>query len=424
MVNQSPSPASPWTFWRVVWATLVLVALGLSFWLLYRFHQVLFILFIAIIMGTVLRPPVSWLQRRGIPGVASVILVYLLLLALLVGFALLLVPVIVEQTTTISAAIPDSYQNLRDSIVGHPNALITQLGRFLPAELSLLDPGQSTGEELLDTAGQALGYLGSASRAAFVGAAILLLAFYWTLDGPRTMRSLLLLVPIGQRESGRDLITAMETKVGAYVAGQSLLSLIIGLLALTAYLIIGLPYALVLALVAGVMEAVPLVGPLLGAIPAALVALTLGPDKLGWVVVATIVIQQLENSLLVPRVMRKAVGVNPFVSLLALFAFSSLLGVPGALMAIPMAAIIQILLNRFVFARSALQSEHAGGRDLGSRLRYEAQDLAQDLRRQARLSRAGSDHAIRQTDQVMDEIETLATDLDLLLAETKGTGGA
>ncbi|HSM55519.1 MAG TPA: AI-2E family transporter [Candidatus Sulfomarinibacteraceae bacterium] len=422
MAIQSPSHASPWTFWRVVWATLVLVALGLSFWLLYRFHQVLFILFIAIIMGTVLRPPVSWLQRRGIPGVAGVILVYLLLLALLIGFALLLVPVIVEQTTTLAVAVPDSYQSLRDWIVGHPNPLITQFSRFLPATLSLLDPGQSTGQEMLDTAGQALGYLGSASKGVFTGAAILLLAFYWTLDGPRTVRSLLLVAPVSKREGVRELITAMETKVGAYVAGQSLLSLIVGLLALIAYLIIGLPYALVLTLVAGVMEAVPLVGPLLGAIPAALVALTLGPDKVVWVVVATVVIQQLESSLLVPRVMRQAVGVSPFVSLLALFAFSSLLGIAGALMAIPMAAIIQILLNRFVFERGAMEPELSGGRDLGSRLRYEAHDLARDLRHQARRTRAGSDRTIRQTDLVLDEIETLATDLDTLLAETNGTG--
>ncbi len=424
MTSQSPSHSAPWTFWRVVWATLVLVAVGLSFWLLYRFHQALFILFIAIIMGTVLRPPVSWLQRRGIPGVAGVMLVYLLLLALLIGFALLLVPVIVEQTTTIAAAVPDSYQSLRGWIVGHPNPLITQLSTFLPATLSFLDPGQSTGQELLDAAGQALGYLGSASKGVFTGAAILLLAFYWTLDGPRTIRSLLLLAPISQRERGRELITAMETKVGAYVAGQSLLSLIVGLLALIAYLIIGLPYALVLALVAGVMEAVPLVGPLLGAIPAALVALTLGPDKLGWVVVATLFIQQIENSLLVPRVMRKAVGVNPFVSLLALFAFSSLLGIAGALMAIPMAAIIQILLNRFVFERGALEPKLSGERDLRGRLRYEAQDLARDLRHRARRTSAGSDRTIRQTDLVMDEIEILITDLDMLLAETDRTGVA
>jgi hypothetical protein len=140
---------------------------------------------------------------------------------------------------------------------------------------------------------------------------------------------LLLLVPTGQRERIRDLVSAMETKVGAYVAGQGILCLVIGILALVAYLLIGLPYPLVLALVAGVMEAVPMVGPLLGAIPAAVIALSIAPSKLVWVIVATIVIQQVENSLLVPRVMRKAVGVNPFVSLLALFAFSSLPALPA-----------------------------------------------------------------------------------------------
>ena len=124
-------------------------------------------------------------------------------------------------------------------------------------------------------------------------------------------------------------------------------------MALVAYLLIGLPNALVLALVAGVLEAVPLLGPLLGAIPAAVIALSIAPSKLIWVVVATVVIQQLENAVLVPRVMRKAVGVNPFVSLLAMFALSSLFGIAGALMAIPIAAMVQLLLDRFVFGPTA-----------------------------------------------------------------------
>ena len=139
-------------------------------------------------------------------------------------------------------------------------------------------------------------------------------------------------------------------------------------------------------------------------------------------VVATIVIQQLENSLLVPRVMHKAVGVNPFVSLLAFFAFSSLLGLPGALMAIPMAAIIQLLLDRYVFHAAMLESEVTGGRDYASRLRYEAQDLAQDLRKQARLKKNGSEGWVKQIDQVMDEIEAITTDLDSLLAQVKTPG--
>ena len=165
-----------------------------------------------------------------------------------------------------------------------------------------------------------------------------------------------------------------------------------------------------------------MVGPLLGAIPAALVALSIAPSKLVWVVVATLVIQQVENSLLVPRVMRKSVGVNPFVSLLALFAFSSLLGIAGALMAIPIAAIIQLLLDRYIFGPGAVEPEVSAGRDYASRLRYDAQDLAQDLRKQARLKKGGSDLRVKQIDQVMDEIEAITTDLDSLLAQVKTPG--
>ena len=160
-----------------------------------------------------------------------------------------------------------------------------------------------------------------------------------------------------------------------------------------------------------------MVGPLLGAVPAALVALSIAPGKLVWVIVATVVIQQVENTLLVPRVMRKAVGVNPFVSLLAIFAFSSLLGLPGVLMAIPIAAIVQILLDRFVFHPGTMEAEVSVGRDYASRLRYEAQDLAQGLRKQARLHKEGPEKWIEQTDQVMDEIEAITTDLDSLLAQ-------
>jgi hypothetical protein len=127
----------------------------------------------------------------------------------------------------------------------------------------------------------------------------------------------------------------------------------------------------------------------------------------------------LENTLLVPRIMRKAVGVNPFVSLLALFAFGTLFGVAGALMAIPTAAMLQLLFNRFVFGPEASEPEGTSGRDSTSRLRYAAQDLAQDLRKQARLSKSGSTLRVKQLDQVMDEIETITTDLDALLVQSR-----
>jgi predicted PurR-regulated permease PerM len=400
-----------------MWATLVLVFIILGFWLLYRFNQVVFILFIAIVIGTLLRPAVAWLHQRGLPRIAGIILVYFLLLILLTGFLLLLLPLIVEQGTTIAAAVPGYYHSLREWMVNYPNPLIVRLSEFLPAVLPSLSPVQQTGPQVMDSAGQVLGYATSAARASFIAIVVLVLAYYWTLDGPRTIQSLLLLVPQNKRETISELILAMEDKVGSYMAGQGVLCLVIGMLSLLAYSLIGLPNALVLALLAGVLEAVPMIGPLLGAIPAGLVALTLGPGKLVWVILATVVIQQLENSLLVPRVMKKAVGVNPFVTLLALFAFSSLFGIAGALMAIPMAAIIQLVLERFVFHPAAMEPEASPGRDYASRLRYEAQDLAQDLRKQARLKKRGSEQKIKQIDQVMDEIETLTTDLDALLAQ-------
>jgi predicted PurR-regulated permease PerM len=405
-----------------MWATLVLAFVALGFWLLYRFYQVVFILFVAIVIGTVIRPVVAWLYSRGVPRIVGVILVYFLLLALLTSFVLLLFPLVVEQGTTIAAAVPGYYQSLHEWVGNNPNPWIVRLSEFLPATLPGMEPIQQTGEQMLASAGQALGLVASAAKVILIATAILLLAFHWTLDGPRTIQSLLPLLPRSQRASISELISAMETKVSFYLAGQSVLCLVIGILALVAYLLIGLPNALVLALVAGVMEAIPLVGPLLGAIPAAAIALSIAPTKLVWVIVATLVIQQLENSVLVPRVMRKAVGVNPFVSLLAIFAFSSIFGIAGALMAIPIAAMMQLFLDRYVFHPGTLESETSSGRDFASRLRYEAQDLAQDLRKQARLHKGGSDLTIKQTDQVMDEIEAITTDLDALLGQVNTSG--
>jgi len=406
-----------WTFRRVVWATLVLVFIIFCFWLFFRFYQVVFILFIAIVMGTVIRPIVTWLQRRGLSRFIGVILVFLLIFSLVVSFLLLLFPLIVEQGTTILAALPGYYQNLRGWMTENPNPLFGQLGKSIPLSLTGLDPLQQTGQQFLVSMGQGFGYISTAFEALFMSLAILLLIIYWILDGPRIIQTMLLFVPAYKRVSINELISAMETKVGFYIAGQGVLCLVIGIMSLIAYLIIGLPNALVLALVAGVLEAVPMIGPVLGAVPAGVIALSISPDKLGWVIVSSIVIQQLENSLLVPRIMRKAVGVNPLVTLLSFFAFSSLFGIAGSLMAIPIAAIIQLILNHYVFNPETKEPELSDSRDYASRLRYEAQDLAEDLRKQARIKIEGSDLRIKQIDQVMDEIEAVTTDLDSLLAQ-------
>lgn len=424
MSLQSTSFTNQWSFRRVVWATLVLGFIVFGFWLVYRFYHVLFILFVAIVLGTVIRPIITWVNKRGMHRKLAMLIVFVLFLALLAGFLVLLVPLIINQGKTILAEVPGYYQGLRQWAANSSNQLIIRLSEFLPATftLSVLQPSIQTGQQVLASAEQALTYLSTAVKVLFVAVSLIMLTYHWTLDGPQKIQSLLLFLPKNKRENINELISSMETKVGLFVLGQTFLCLVIGVMALIVYLIIGLPNALVLALVAAVMEAVPMLGPFLGAIPASVIALSISPLKLVWVVAGTIVIQQLENNLLVPRVMRKAVGVNPFVSLLAIFAFSSLFGIAGALMAIPIAAIIQLLLDRFIFQKIESEPEKSTGRDTASRLRYEAQDLAQDLRKQARLTKMGSDLNIKQIDQVMDEIETIATDLDALLARVTPQG--
>ena len=244
---------------------------------------------------------------------------------------------------------------------------IVRFSQFLPLTLPTLSTIQQTGEQVLVFAGMAAGYVGSAARGFFLATAVLLLAFHWTLEGPRTIQLLVLLLPKDHRENIGQLISAMSTKVGFYIIGQVVLCLVIGVLALAAYLIIGLPNALVLAFLAGVMEAVPLIGPLLGAIPAGVIALSIGPINLVWVIIATVVINNWKTLCLCRASCAKQLAsIRSFHSCRSLPSapFSVLLGP----LAIPIAAILQLLLDRFVFHPAALEPDISPERDYTSRL--------------------------------------------------------
>src|SRR5690349_8596447 len=176
MATDTVSPAYNWTFRRVVWATLVLVSVIFCFWLLYRFYQVLFILFVAIVIGTVIRPIVTWLYAKGMPRIVGVILVFLLLLILLAGFLWLLFPLIFEQSSTLAKDMPNYYQSLRTSLIHYPNSLLIRVGQLLPGALpSLNAPVAQTGEQVVASAGQVLGYILSVAQVIFTTIVILVL---------------------------------------------------------------------------------------------------------------------------------------------------------------------------------------------------------------------------------------------------------
>jgi predicted PurR-regulated permease PerM len=312
---------------------------------------------------------------------------------------------------------------LKAALMSSPLLVIRQIAEQMPAQINLAPTlaASPTTSGAVDTVGQVLDVTGTILNGLFTLTGLLLIGFYWTLEGDHAVRALILPLPGDQRESTRDVLKEVETRVGGYVRGQGFLALVVGAAALVVYLLIGLPAALAVALLAGLFELIPVLGPTLGAIPAVLVAFAYDPSKVIWVIIATAVIQLVENNVLAPRVMHKTVGVNPVVTLLAIVAFGALFGFAGLLLAIPMAAVIQVILDRSLLRPQASGLEVPAGRDRLSKLRYEAQEYVVDIRNLAQHKQTGTVQA--EFDQVEDTLEAIAMDLDRALAEAALTEG-
>jgi predicted PurR-regulated permease PerM len=389
----------------VVAGTLTAVLVVGAMLLFVEFLPAFLSLFVAVLLASAVQPLVARLERRMRRDRAA-LLVHVAIVALAFGFAVLLLPVLVEQVRSLWSSLPGLYVSLREQMAASDSASLQRMAAALPPTIAV-GGGVSAGSLSFALAG--LGRLGSGMLTA---AAILVLSYSWSVEGERTIRSLLLLLPMERRQDVADLVSAASAKLAGFVRGQVLLCLAVGVLAFVAYSIIGLPHTAALAIMAGVLEAVPMLGPILGAIPAVLVAVTVDPVMALWVGAATVVIQVAENYLLVPRIMDRSVGVNPLVTILAITAFGAVLGIVGALLAIPLAALAQLLLDRFVLGEGA--PADPVGRDQTSALRYEAQNLAADIRL---LTRHKEERAGAHIDAVEDELEGIAVDVDRVLAE-------
>ncbi|HZM24007.1 MAG TPA: AI-2E family transporter [Anaerolineales bacterium] len=338
-----------WTTGQVVLATVFVVCVFLIFWLLYRLSFLIFLLFVAIVVGTAIRPMVEWLQRRGISRIAGVIIIYFLLAAFAIGILALVFPLIADQTTQLSQNLPQYYSEIRRALVNSNNRLLQNIASRLPAQLSLfLSANPNAGVDVLNQVTQTVYYANLVVKWILSILAIFLLAYYWTQESSQVVRTLIRLVPLHRRHETQEFIQLAERKIGGYIRGQGILCLVVGFAAFVFYTLIGLPYTLVLAIFAGIMEMIPVFGPALGAIPALLAALSIDPGKAIWVLVATGLIQMMENLFLVPRIMKNSMGVNPIIILLSLVAFGSVFGFAGALLALPLAAMIQLVLDRIL----------------------------------------------------------------------------
>ena len=304
-------------------------------------HLALVLLF-AIVLAFVLSPLVSRIERAVRVRAGAVAITFLATVAILLALLVLLAAPLVRESTRLSDALPGYVTQLQSG------APVTVLGYQLPEEVR-----QRAGAALASIGGgfaeQAVSIVVGLLSAVVDVFLVLVIALYLLLDTRRMRAFFLRLLPLRQRTHAERVEAEVVRVFGAYVRGQLVLALLVGVASTAALLLLGVPYALVLGLLAGILELVPMLGPILGAVPAVLVASFQPFPLVLWVIVAFVVIQQLESNLLVPRISGHAVGLHPLAAMLALIAGLEIGGIVGALFAVPLAGVL------WVFGSTALR---------------------------------------------------------------------
>jgi AI-2E family transporter len=212
----------------------------------------------------------------------------------------------------------------------------------------------------------------------------------------------------------------IEFKLGAFIRGQGLAMLAIGVASAIGYVLIGLPHVLALAVLAGLFEAVPLIGPILAAVPAILVALPLGLTSVLLVIGFSVLLQAFENNVLIPRIMSHAVGISALVGMFAVLALGTVYGILGVFIAIPLTVVVQVLLDRMVINPEPVPEDTTVATSPLTTLRTRVQAIRQQmrLRLRGRDTRMGidpqtpdhvADAADQHLEQVVEQVETMIT---------------
>lgn len=314
-----------------VWTIIKLILVILSFYLLYLIKDTLALLFIVLVLVATFSPVIeSWSKKIGRwPAVLSVILIFLAALALLIY---LVVPPVINQTTQFISDLPafaDKYSYLQ---------------RYVP-----------TIEENLNTITNSFNdYTGgfiSLTASIFGGIVTFIMGFvlfiYLLIDEKGFKYSIVSIFPLEHRERLIEVIKKVANKVGNWFRGQIILASCVAVVYFIGLTIIGVPFAVMLAVLSGVMDFIPVLGPTIAGAIAAFIAFTDSPIKALIVIALYIAVQQLENTFLVPKIMQKAVGLSPIIIIIALLIGAKLMGIVGAALAVPISASLAVVIQEW-----------------------------------------------------------------------------
>jgi predicted PurR-regulated permease PerM len=327
----------------IFYAGLLLLLVILVAVAAFRLLHVLVILLFGVMIAHAIGPYIATMERRGIPRAVGVLGIYVALLLVLIGTGWLVLPPLVRDTAAFVATLPDLIRSLEDL----PSPWFDWLEQIdVPEELAQIasDLAGALAQNLATIIGVplvALELLASVFS-------VLVFAFLFSIGGDRITGFILSFVHPDSRDQTAEVLHHMGTRLGAFVRSSLLVMTAVGLLTYVGLVLLGVPFPHLLAIVAFFLEAIPMLGPVLAAIPAIILALFDSPLTAVWVTILYIVVQQVESYVIVPIVHGSQLRINPFTLLLAILVGSSLFGLLGALIAVPVAAVLQVFVLEVV----------------------------------------------------------------------------
>lgn len=351
--RERPRRAEPLTPGRVaLYALAVLAVLALAA-LVVKAVAILIIFMVGLLLASAIEPIVNRLHAFGIGRGQSVLVVYLLLVLAVGGLLALLVPTVVHELTLFLGTAPELIDGWRTSVANSQSTFVRENGPFLIEEIerrfSQIDIPTAQALTLATYVPSLFGYL---IQGLISIVTTLMVGFYWLTEKPTIKRVFLsFFVSEGRRTRALTVWDNIETKLGGWIRGQLILMLIVGVVVSIGYSAIGLKFALLLGVLAGICEILPFFGPWISGTPAFLLALTQSWRHALAVALFIFVLQMIEGNVVVPRVMRGSVGLSPLLVVLAVLVGTTVIGPVGGVLAIPLAAIVQVLINDLVLSQ-------------------------------------------------------------------------
>lgn len=337
-------------------AVFKVILILLFFLFLYLLKDILIILLFAIIIASAVTPFANWLDQKKFPRLLGVLLLYLALFVLTLFLLSLIVPFVTGEINQLIQDLPNFIDRVSVSLEKAQEST-SRYADFFNETLNLLDTFSSF---LQASSRSAFSFVISIFGGLFSFVAIIVISFYLSVMRGGIEGFIRSVVPSEFETSILNIWKRSEKKVGRWLQGQLLLALIVGLAVYVILSLLGVKFALLLGILAMILELVPNVGPVLAAVPAVILAFTQSPTLGLWVVLTYVIIQQLENHILVPIVLGRTVGLNPVVVILALLIGVKLAGILGMVISVPVAAIIVEILEEFSHKKNHIVSQDVG----------------------------------------------------------------